>query len=147
MRKNQSQYSADDHTDKHKCGHIITGLHQEPHRKYRSQEDICKCDVHPHLFSQDHRQIHSAYKRKHRACQAEDHFFPAGQLCLSLDKSENSRKQDKEQGDAPRRAVYRRIFRKRRHTVCYHISIEGIRHHVRERRHDDQSEQPAESQE
>ncbi len=62
MGKDQTQHGAGDHTDEHEGGHIVTGLHHKPHGKHGCQENVGEGDVDPHVFAEDYRQIHSAYK-------------------------------------------------------------------------------------
>ena len=106
----KAQYRAGDHAGEHERGHIVTGLHHEPHGQHGRQEDIDERDINPHVFAQDHREIHTEYKSKHRAHQAEDHFFPSGQLYFMLHHAEYNGKQDEEEGNTSRRAVYRGIL-------------------------------------
>ena len=106
MGKHKPQDSAGDHADEHEGGHVIPGLHDKPHGQHSRQEDVGKGNVHPHFFSQDHREIHTKDKGQHCAHQAEHDLLPAAQLQLVLQHAEHNREQDKEQGNTSGRAVY-----------------------------------------
>ena len=147
MGKDQSKDRPCDHADKHEGGHIISWLHKEPHRKYSCQENIDKSNIDPHFLAKDHRKVHSAYKSQYRKDQSQDHFFPAGKLHLFLYQSEDCGKEDEEQGNTSGSAVYSGVFREGLHAVCYHVGVECICHHICKGCHNDESKEPAESQE
>ena len=147
MRKDQSQHCPGDHSDKHKCGHKVSGLHHKPHRKYSRQENIGKCNVYPHILTQEYREIHTKYKCQDSADQSENNFFPSGKLHFVLDYAKYYCEQDKEQGYTSRRSVYLSIFGKGPDAVRYCVRVKGICHHVGKCGDNNQAEQPAEAEE
>ena len=147
VREHQADDCTGDHSYEHEGGHVIAGLHHKPHGKNSRQKDIGECDINPHIFPENDREVHAAHKCEDRTYEAEDDLFPAGEFHLSLNDSEDGCKKDEKQGNASRRTVYGGVFGKRRHPVGHHIGVERIRYHISESRDDDQRKQPAESEE
>ena len=106
MGKHESQDSTGDHADKHEGGHVVPGLHDKPHWQDSRQENVGKRNVHPHVFPQDDRKVHTKDKGQHCAYQAEHDLLPASQLQLMLQHAEHHGEQDEEQGNTSGRAVY-----------------------------------------
>ena len=95
MSNEQTNYCTCDHSDKHKCRHVITRLLQKPHWKYRCKENIYKCNVTPGIFAKFQWTIHTDHKGKNDAHDTKYGLFPAGQIEFFLNQSEDNSKYHK----------------------------------------------------
>ena len=95
MSNKQTNYCTRNHSDKHKRRHVITRLFQKPHWKYRSKENIYKCNVTPGIFAKFQWTVHTDHKGKNDANDTKYGLFPTGQIEFFLNQSEDNSKYHK----------------------------------------------------
>ena len=140
----QANHSTHNHGHEHKGGHVVTGLLEQPHGQHGSKEDVHKGDVAPSGLAQDQGQVCADNKGQHDEHDADNAFFPAGEVELFLQQAKDNGKHHEHDGHHAGSAVGLGSLN---HCAVCAEGIEGAGNHVRKSGNHDAAEQPAEQQE
>ena len=126
MSHNHTKYGTDDHTQQHKGGHVISGLHQKPHGHYGCQEQVCHDDVDPYGLGSIDRKLHTYRKHHYQQTDGYDCLDPFVHFSnLFLDQTEDHSDQDEQHGNGCCTAVsicHTCIFQSGTYeSTCHHI--------------------------
>ena len=145
MSDENADHRADDHAEQHERCHIITRLHEKPHRHDGCQKQIRHDNVDPGGFGGADRKCHTHCKHGNEQRDCNDRFYHFIHLAdMLLDQTEDNGDDDKEHGDGSSGGVC--VGGLGSHAV-HAFSDERTGNHVRERCNDKQGKQPAEQHE
>ena len=121
--------SGSNHKDKHEGGHKISRLHQKPHWKNSSKEDICECNIVPSFSCSNNWEADTKYKAGNHAYQSKNNLFPTSKLHLFLNQTKDNSEGDKHNGNTSGSTVNCRLC----DLTCGSISdktIKSARNHI-----------------
>ena len=144
MGHQQADGRTGNHADEHECGHIVTGLFEQPHGNHGGKEDVDEGDIAPDFLVELQRADHTDGKGGNNAGDADQGFLPAAEIEFSLDQAEEDGKDHEHDGNHACGAVGLGGGAERAFGV---IGVEGSGNHIRKGGDDQQGEQPAEQQE
>lgn len=100
MSDENADHRADDHAEQHERCHIITRLHEKPHRHDGCQKQIRHDNVDPGGFGGADRKCHTHCKHGNEQRDCNNRFYHFIHLAdMLLDQTEDNGDDDKEHGD------------------------------------------------